>query len=150
MHECLKKICWGKVFLAAMAYLAISVTVQWISIKLTSNYLILPEYFSVWNKAMMPKLGQLSFEFTLASLGYSFLSGFSLAVLYSFLKDSFENCFCKQVSGFTLLISVLRLIFTYLPMLVLFNIPFLLVTSWFLVSIITIFLASLVFVKMLK
>jgi len=139
------------VFLVSFIYLAISAVVQYICQLLTSNYYQMPEYFGVWNKLMMPYLGTVPpIYFTLMSLGYSLLTGFVLAILFSLLKDIWEKCVCKQISGFTLLVSGLRLVFTYIPMVMLFNVPILLVAAWFITSIIIIFFSSFAFVKILK
>ena len=151
MHECISKIKWGKVILVSFIYLGVSAALQYICQLLTSNYYQMPEYFGLWNKLMMPYLGTVPpFYFTLISLGYSLLSGFVLAILFSLIKDVWEKCFCKQISGFTLLVSSLRLVFTYIPMVMLFNVPILLVAAWFITSIIIVFLSSIAFVKILK
>lgn len=151
MHECVKTIRWGKVFLVSLIYLGISAILQYCCQMLTLNYYQMPEYFGLWNKLMMPYQGTIPpFYFTLISLGYSLLSGFVLAILFSLIKDTWEKCCCKQVSGFTLLVSCLRLVFTYIPMVMLFNIPILLVAAWFITSIIIVFFSSIAFAKILK
>jgi len=150
MHECLKKIRWGKVLLSALAYLVISGILQQISLMLTANYFMMPEYFGVWNRMMMPHPGLPPLELTITSLIYAFLSGFALATLFAFIKDSFEQDYFQRVSGYTIVVILFVWIFTFLPMLMLFNLPFLLVMSWVIVSMLSIFLASMVFAKLLK
>jgi hypothetical protein len=150
MHDCLKNIRWSRVLLGALIYLVIAGILQQVSLMLTANYFLMPEYANVWNKIMMPQVGLPPLELTLTSLAYAFVSGFLIATFFAFIKDRFENSCCERASGFTIIIFVFSLIFTYLPMLMLFNLPFLLVASWFIVSTLQVFLASLFFSKLIK
>lgn len=150
MCYCIQKIRWGKVFLAAFIYLVIAYALRQAEVLLTVNYYMMPDYLGVWSKLMMPTQGPPPLEFTLISVLFTFLAGIVIAAMYDFTKGLFEKGNCEKISGFTMMISVIILVVAYLPMLLLFNLPFILVVSWFVTSVLSVFLATIAFTKLMK
>ena len=84
----IKKISWGKVILTAAIFTAISYVIHMIEAFLTIKYYMMPEYFGVWSKLMMPTAGPPPIEFTIISAVLSFVSGLLFALVYAVVKGS--------------------------------------------------------------
>lgn len=144
------KIRWGKVVIASIILLVIQMVVMNIEALFDMKYYVMPEYFPVWSKLMMPNAGPPPVEFFVASALFSFLTALVLACVYECFKASLDKRFWPRVLGFTKLMALLSLIFSYLPMYMLINLPLGLIVSWFVSGVLVIFLGSVVFVKILK
>lgn len=150
MFECMKKIKWGKALLASLIFLVISFIIRQVESLLMMNYYIMPQYFGVWSKLMMPKAGPPEMPFFVTSLIFSFITGLTLALVYFYMKDSFPKGFWTKVINFTDIVIGLSFVFFTLPVYLMFNIPLGLLISWLISSFIIFFLGSMVFVRMLK
>lgn len=111
---------------------------------------MMPEYFGLWSKLMMPKAGPPPQEFFVLSVLFSFLGGLILACVYECIKNSLDKKFLARVLGFTKLMVLLTLAFGYFPMLLMINIPQALMIAWFVSGSIILLLDAVVFVKVLK
>jgi hypothetical protein len=146
----MKNVNWGKVLLASLAFLIIATILRQIETMITMNFYMIPEYFPVWSKLMMPKAGPPPLEFILTSTVLTFITGIVLAGTYDYTKKLFENNFWHRVICFTGHISAIILVFAYLPLFLLINLPLMLIVSWFITTVITVLLGSIVFAKLLK
>ena len=99
---------------------------------------------------MMPKAGPPPPEFFMMSALFTFLGALILACVYECIKTSLSKAFWPRVLGFTKLMALLMLAFSYLPMFLMMNIPQELIVSWFVSSVLMTLVASMVFVKVLK
>jgi len=144
------KIKWGKIIFVSFIFLVIEMVIRNIEAFLTMKYYFMPEYFSVWSKLMMSKAGPPPAEFFVISALFSFLSALVIACVYECIKNSLERGFWKRVLGFTKLMMLLMLVFAYLPMYLMVNIPVALVVSWFVSGTLVVFLGAVIFVKILK
>jgi hypothetical protein len=144
------KIKWNKVVLVSVILLVIEMVVRNLEAFLTMKYYLMPEYFGAWSKLMMPKEGPPPPEFFYLSAAFSFLSALVLACVYECIKSSLEKKFWPRVLGFTKLMVLLTLVFSYLPMYLMFNIPTDLILSWFFTGALVMFISALIFVKILK
>ncbi len=144
------KINWKKVFIASIIVFIIDIVVRQVEVFFTMKYYVMPEYFGVWSKLMMPKAGPPQAEFFIISALFTFLTALILACVYECIKDSLMKSFWQRVLGYTKLMLLLMLVFSYLPMYLLINLPVQLITSWFVTSILVVFASSIVFVKILK
>ncbi len=145
-----KNIKWGKVLLAAIAFLAISFIVRQIESLTMMRYYLIPEYFPVWSKLMMPKAGPPPASFFVISLLFTLLTGIVLAGSYEWIKSNLSKKFWARVIGYTEVVIVFSLVLAYLPMYLLINLPEALIISWFISGAVAVFLGSIVFVKILK
>jgi len=150
MCLCFKKIRWGKVVLAALLYLVIATVVHQIETALTMRYYLMPEYFGVWSKVMMPKAGPPPTGFFLTSLVFSFIGGLVLASFYDLAKDFLGKSCCSKTCGFVCWTVALSLVFFSLPAYLLLNLPLMLLVVWFISGAVILYLAALVFGKVLK
>lgn len=144
------KIHWTKVLLASLIVFIVEVMVRQVEAFLTMKYYLMPEYFGVWSKLMMPKAGPPPPEFFMMSALFTFLGALILACVYECIKTSLSKRFWPRVLGFTKLMALLMLAFSYLPMFLMMNLPQGLIISWFVSSVLITLVASMVFVKVLK
>jgi hypothetical protein len=150
MYECLEKIQWKKVLLSGLVYLVAATIIRQIEVVLTMKYYLMPEYFGVWSKLMMPKVGPPPPSFMILSLLFTFITGITLAAFYDFIKSLLpKNCW-ERVFDFTGTVAVLMLVFSYLPMYLLINLPLGLVVCWFITGLVTVFIGAVVFTKLIK
>ncbi len=150
MFDCCKKINWGKVFLAGLAYTAIAFVLRQLETMLTMNYYKMPEYFGVWSKLMMPGAGAPPMSFFAVSLLFSFVTGVVLAAFYDLIKGLLSDGCCRKGLCFAGIIVCLSLVFFTLPAYLLFNLPCGLLTAWFVSSAAILYFASLTFARILK
>lgn len=141
---------WGKIFLVSFLLLVVEMVIRNIEAVATMNFYLDPQYFSVWSKAMMPKEGPPPAEFFVLSAAFTLLSAMVLACVYECIKSSLEKDYWKRVLGFTKLMAGLTLVFAYLPMYLMINLPVALLISWFLTSVLITFIGAMMFVKILK
>jgi len=150
MCDWMGKIQCKKVFLAAFLYLVISFVIRQIEATLTMKYYLMPEYFGVWSKAMMPNAGPPPASFFILSLTFTFITGLTFAAFYDFIKGLLPKSFWPKILAFTEIMILLMLVISYLPMYLLINLPLSLISSWFVSGTISIFLGSIVFAKIIR
>jgi len=146
----MRKIQWKKALLAGVVFVIINTVVRQIEAFLTMNYYMMPEYFGVWSKIMMPTAGPPPASFMVVSLLFSYVTGVTLAAVYDFIKDLLPKKFWLRVINFTDLIIGLMVVFFTLPVYLLLNVPVMLLVYWLASSVVIVFLGTVVFVKMLK
>ncbi|MFH1183055.1 MAG: hypothetical protein V1690_02225 [Candidatus Moraniibacteriota bacterium] len=149
MCELIKNVRWGKVILAGLIFLAISIVLRQIESFLTVDYYKMPEFFGVWSKVMMPKAAPPPINFYLASILFTLISGTILAVIYEKIRNIFPEDKWKKIFNFTCFITILSIIFFTFPVYLLFHVPLALLLIWVVTSIIIYFLAAIVFNKLL-
>lgn len=148
--ECLKKVRWGKVFLAGLVFLVIATIVRQVEAILTMKYYLMPEFFGVWSKVMMPKAGPPPASFFLTSLLFSLATGMTLAAFYDYIKNLLPKNQWQRMFCFTEIVVVLAFVFFSLPTYLLINLPLGLLGAWLVSTVVILFLATTVFVKLLK
>jgi len=148
--QCFKDMPWRKVFLAAFFYLLIAFVIRQIEAFSTMKYYVMPEYWGVWSKVMMPTAGPPPASFHLLSAIFTFLTGLVLAYFFLVTQKLLGKSFWSKVGSFTAAFAVLSLVFSFLPMYLLINLPWVLLVVWFLTGVLTVFLGTLVFGKLFK
>lgn len=144
------KINWGKVFIVGFIYTAIATILHQVEAVLTLKYYMMPEYFGVWSKTMMPKAGPPPVDFFIKSIVMTLVSGISLALVYYYIHDMLPTNFRERVLLFADLIIGLQFIFFTLPVYLLFNLPLGLLISWFISSFLILVVTSYTCVKIIK
>jgi hypothetical protein len=114
------------------------------------RYYLMPQYFGVWSKIMMPSSGPPPLTFFAISLIMTFTSGVSLALIYYYLREYLPKGYVRRVSYFADLLAATSLVFFTLPVFLMFNVPLALLGSWFISTFVTIVVASALMVKILK
>lgn len=146
----INEISWKKVALSATIFTAISFLLHQIEVVLTLKYYMMPEYFGLWSKSMMPTAGPPPASFMIKSLVFTFVTGVSIALIYYYLKDHLPKGNVKRVFYFADLMIGTSFIFFTLPVYLLFNVPFGLLASWFIFNFIILTADSWVLVKIIK
>src|SRR5260221_6314821 len=96
------KINWPKVLVSAAIFTVISMIVHHVEGFLTMQYYLMPQYFGVWSKLMMPTF-----------LIFTFVTGISLAFVYYYVSELLPKRFWKRVTYFAdLLIGTSFIFFT--------------------------------------
>jgi hypothetical protein len=150
MIKWIAKIHWGKVLLVGLLFTIVSTVVHNVEAALTMRYYLMPQYFGVWSKIMMPSSGPPPLTFFAISLIMTFTSGVSLALIYYYLREYLPKGYVRRVSYFADLLAATSLVFFTLPVFLMFNVPLALLGSWFISTFVTIVVASALMVKILK
>ncbi len=111
---------------------------------------MMPEYFGVWSKTMMPTAGPPPVSFMITSLVFTFVTGVSITLIYYYLKDHLPKEEKKRAFYFADLMIGTSFVFFTLPVYLLLNIPFGLLVSWFITNFIVLTAGSFLLVKIIK
>jgi len=150
MFKWLKKFPWSKIVFSSILFMVIAFVLRQFEAILTMKYYLMPEYFSIWSKVMMPKAGPPPASFMYTSLLVTFLSGFAYAYIYAQVKESLPKAFWTRVFCYADILVAASLVTFILPTYLMFNVPMGLLVSWFISSFVISILGSIVFVKMIK
>lgn len=127
----MKEIRWGKVLLVGVLYTVISTVIRQIEAIVTMKYYVDPRYVGLWSKVMMPKAGPPPAEFMIMSVIFSLTAGVSITLIYYYLKDLLPKRVAKRIFLFADLMIATSFVFFTLPVYLLFNVPAMLLVSWF-------------------
>lgn len=136
--------------MVGIIYTVFATVVHQIEAVMSLKYYMMPEYFGVWSKIMMPQAGPPPFEFFVTSLTITLVSGISLGLVYYYIRDMLPKSFRERVLLFADLMIGLQFIFFILPVYLLFNIPMGLLISWFISNFIILVATSYLCVKVIK
>jgi hypothetical protein len=117
---------------------------------LTIKYYMMPQYFGLWSKLMMPSAGPPPIEFTITSLVFAFVTGISVALIYYYLRDHLPPLGFRRAFYFADLLIATSFLFFTLPSYLMFNVPVGILISWFISSFIILTAGSWVLVKIIK
>lgn len=146
----LKKIPFKQLLLASTVYTVIAFVVHQLEAFFTMKYYLMPEYFGIWSKLMMPKAGPPPTEFYSSSLLFSFMGGFAYGYIYWLVKSVLPKAFWKRVFCYADMLLAVSLVSFIMPTYLLLNVPTGLLISWFLSSAVIFICGSIVFVKMIR
>lgn len=149
MMQWMKEIQWGKTCVVGIIYTVISMVIRQVEAMLTMKFYLDPQYFAVWSKVMMPKAGPPPVEFMITSLVLSFTTGISIALIYYYLKDLLPKNSIKRTFLFADLLVATSFIFFTLPTYLMFNVPVMLLISWFISGFVILTIMSGTIVKIL-
>ena len=115
------------------------------------KYYLLPEYFSVWSKLMMPEAGPPPTSFFLYSLLFGIIGGILLALVYQIVEKSLLGK-TRILKGlfFGLLVIMVAQVPGTLMMILIINLPAFLIVSWFIEGCLIALLSGIIFAKVLK
>ena len=146
----IKKIDWKKTLLSGLIFTIIAFIARQIEAMLTLKYYMMPEYFGVWSKVMMPTAGPPPLSFMITSLVFTFVTGVSVALIYCYLKDFLPKEKKKRVFYFADLMVATSFVFFTLPVYLLFNVPVALLFVWFVTNFVVLTAGSWVLVRIVK
>ena len=126
-----KKMSWPRILIAAILYTIVAWVVHTLGAIASIKYYLIPEYFAVWSKIMMPTAGPPPLSFTLYSLAYSLIGGILFVLVYNIVKDSIKQ---KSAAKTGLYYGVLVFAVAGIPSLfalhLLINLPGMLIVAW--------------------
>lgn len=146
----LKEISIKKVLLTSVIFTVISFVLHQVEAILTMKYYLMPQYFGIWSKLMMPSFGPPPPQFMITSLIFTFVTGISVTLIYYYLKDHLPVERKRRIFYFADLMAATSFVFSTLPMYLMFNVPVALLISWFVSNFVILTLGSLVMVKIIK
>jgi len=146
----IKELKVKKVLLASVIFTVISFVIHQIEALLTMKYYLMPQYFGVWSKVMMPSNGPPPASFMITSLIFTFVTGVSITFIYYYLKDHLPVEKRKRIFYFADLMLGTYLVFFTLPAYLMFNVPTALLIIWFFTSFVILTAGSWVIVKIIK
>jgi hypothetical protein len=148
--EFCKNINWGKIFLAAVVFMIISFVMNMAISWLTMGFYMMPQYWPVWSKVMMPEAGPPPTSFYIWALIFDFITGLVLAKLYVHIRQTIGQSLWSKVICFTCILTGLSIVFFTFPLYLLINLPLTLILYWLGGSIVSYFIISIFFVKIMK
>ncbi|MCX6732713.1 MAG: hypothetical protein NTV98_04190 [Candidatus Roizmanbacteria bacterium] len=146
----LTKINWGKVFIVGIIYTVVATLIHQLEAMISLKYYMMPEYFAVWSRTMMPIAGPPPMDFFVKSTIMTITSGISLALVYCYIRDMLPKNIKERVLLFADLLAGLQFIFFILPVYLLFNLPIGLLINWFISGFLILVITSYLCVKILK
>jgi hypothetical protein len=146
----IKELSWKKVFLTGAIFAVISFVIRQIEAMLTMKYYLMPQYFGVWSKVMMPSNGPPPASFMITSFIFTFVTGISVSLIYYYLKDHLPVEKRKRIFYFADLLIATYFVFFTLPVYLMFNVPAGLLILWFISTFIIVTAGSWILVKIVK
>ena len=132
--------------LSVIAYIIMAQVVHTVGSILSMKYYIMPEYFSVWSKLMMPNAGPPPTSFYFISFFCSLVMGIMLLAVYLFIRDSFRTkSRAKKGLIFALIVMGVSAIPNFLGNVLLINLPAGLLIEWLAEGIIIAICTGLIF-----
>ena len=146
----ISKISWGKVIIVGFIYTVIATVIHQIEAIVSLRYYMLPQYYGVWSKLMMPTAGPPPADFFITSTIITFATGVSLSLVYYYIRDMLPKNTRERILLFADLMIGLQFVFFTLPTYLLFNVPIQLLISWFIANFLILGTTSLLCVKIIK
>jgi hypothetical protein len=146
----IKELNIKKVLLTSVIFAVISFVIRQVEAILTMKYYLMPQYFGVWSKLMMPTNGPPPASFMITSLVFTFVTGISVTLIYYYLKDHLPVEKKKRIFYFADIMIGTYFVFFTLPTYLMFNVPVGLLVSWFVSTFIILTTGSWVLVKIVK
>lgn len=150
MFKWIREIKLRKIILCAILYTVFATIMHQIEAILTIKYYMMPEYFGVWSKTMMPTAGPPTASFFVISSIFTIATGISLALVYSYVRSMLPKSFWKRVLFFADFMIGASFIFFTIPSYLLFNIPPQLLISWFISGFFILVFTSFTLVKIIN
>ena len=130
----ISKISWRKALTVGFIYTVVATLIHQIEAFINLKYYMMPEYFGLWSKTMMPSAGPPPMDFFIKSTVFTFTTGLSLSLVYYYIRDYLPKNFWERVFLYADLLVGLQFLFFTLPVYLLFNVPVGLLISWFISS----------------
>jgi hypothetical protein len=146
----IKEVSIKKILLVGVIFTVISFIIRQIEAILTLKYYMMPQYFGVWSKLMMPTAGPPPASFMITSLIFTFVTGVSIALIYYYLRNHLPPVGFKRAFYFADILVGTSFVFFTLPTYLMFNVPVGLLVWWFITTFVILTAGSWVIVKIVK
>ena len=122
---------WGKIVLAAIVFTIIGQIIHTIFAQLEMAYYLMPEYFPVWSKIMMPTAGPPGMEFFTFSIILAFIAALIYSGAFDLLKASIPGASkIKKGIFFGIILFLVAGLPSMFTLYLLINLPAGLIASW--------------------
>ena len=140
-----------KLVIAAIVYTIIAQIVHIVDAFLTMNFYLMPQYFGVWSKIMMPTEGPPPATFYAFSVVFALITGVIFAFIYlAIMKAVPGKTRLQKGLSYGVILFLVNGIPGFLSLYIIINLPTVLIIYW-LIENLVIFLASgVVFAKLFK
>ena len=144
------KLNYGKLVLASVLYAVIAQIVHTVGSVVAMGYYLMPAYFPVWSKIMMPTAGPPPASFYVYSIVFALLTGLFLAYFYVVLRKSiWGNTAVKRGLCYGLIVLFIGVIPFSLMLILLINLPLGLIAEWTVENLVVTFAGSMVIAKLM-
>ena len=126
----MKKISVNRILLTGLVFAIVAQILNTVGAFLTMSYYLIPQYFPVWSRLMMPTAGPPPMSFYFLSLLFGFVAGTLFALVYTLIKGSLPKPLWLRGIYYGLLVFLVGGIPGYLSMMLLINLPFGLIAFW--------------------
>ena len=140
---------WKKIVLGGILFTIISEVIHTLEAFLTMKYYLMPDYFAVWSKVMMPTAGPPPMSFYYYSIAFTLIVGLVFAAAYSILQRGIPaKGFGKGIHFGVLLYMISGVPFTTTTFL-LVNLPLGLLVVWNISTFIIYLISGKIFEKVM-
>ena len=146
----ISRINWGKTLLVGFIYTIVATVIHQIEALINLKYYMMPQYYGVWSKLMMPTAGPPPLDFYITSTIITFITGVSLALVYYYIRDMLPKKMGERTLMFADLMIGLQFVFFTFPVYLLFNLPIVLLVSWFITGFLILLATSYTCVGIIK
>lgn len=146
-----KKTNYIGILIAAIIYVVIAEIVHVADTFLTMNFYLMPQYFSVWSKVMMPNAGPPPMSFYVYSILFAFITGLIFAYIYNLIKNSVPGK--KELQKgicYGIILFLINGIPGFLSLYLLINLPFVLIVSWMIENFVIFLIGGIVIAYLVK
>jgi len=144
---------WGflmAILCGALAYTVILFIVHMAGAIVDMGYYLMPDYFAVWSKIMMPVPGPPPIEFTYASLLFGFIAGLLFTYCYYLVRHSMPGKGLAKGLNYGMFVMLLAGLPFYMTTTLLINLPQGLMLSWLLQTFIIYELSGIAVAKLVR
>lgn len=148
---CIEKKYWKGILISALLFAIVAQVVHTIGAFASMGYYTDPAYFAIWSKFMMPTEGAPPALFFFLTVFLSFLTGLFYAGAYSVVIKSIpgKTEMGKGIS-YGVLLFLVATIPGYISLPLIIDLPFALVISWIIESLIALLAGGILIAKFVK
>jgi len=140
-----------KLIIAALAYAVISQIIHIADAFLTMNFYLMPQYFSVWSKLMMPTAGSPPPQFYIFSILFALISGVIFAFIYlTMMKVVPGKTQLQKGLAYGVILFLVNGIPGFLSLYLMINLPLVLIIYWLIENLVIFLISGVVFAKLFK
>ena len=140
-----------KLIIAAIAYTIISQIIHIVDAFLTMNLYLMPQYFGVWSKIMMPGEGPPPATFYAFSILFALITGVIFAFIYlTIMKAVPGKTKLQKGLAYGFILFLVNGIPGFLSLYLIVNLPTVLIIYWLIENLVIFLISGVVFAKLFK
>ena len=139
-----------RIIAAGIVYMIVSQIIHTLEAFGTMGYYLIPDYFQVWSKIMMPGMGPPGAEFYYYSFGFALVAGILFALVYALAGCCLPGSDMKRGAYYGFLIWLVAGIPSMLSLILLVNLPWDLVGIWTIIGLVVYLINGALAAKIVK